>query len=582
MERHPRYILMLLLLLALPAARAQEITFTATVDRTTFAVGERIKLTLSLTNAQGRFGDPDLGGLVVVQGPFESSAYNFINGRASSTISRSYLLTATEPGDYTIGAAKAQVGGGSISSEAIKVHVEKAAGGGAGAGVLDQQQKQDRDLFATISLSRGRCYVGEQVVVTYTLFCRYNAIELTSYDLPKLTGFWAEEIDMGQLEWEPALQTVNGLQYRVAIIKKQLLFPQKSGRLRIEQATLDCVVNRSFFSRGSNVKVRSNAAELTVQELPAGAPPDFSGAVGRLDMTVEGAGATVKANEAIDLKVRFSGRANLKLLEAPKPRFPADFEVYDPKVSDKVGVTAAGMSGSREFQYLVIPRHDGSYTLDPITISYFDPEKGAYQQLSSGPLTFTVEKGDGTGAAGSAAVTRPSRTDVQQLERDIRYIRTGDLELAPKGRQLFGSWPYVACMASPALALVLLLGWKRRRDAALADATGMRRKAADKVARKRLSEAADALGRNDREAFYTALSKALHGYLADKFTLGVAEVNTATLRERLGAGEVADRFARLIDACAMARFAPVEDRSRQELYDEAAALITRIENEQRA
>jgi hypothetical protein len=299
-------------------------------------------------------------------------------------------------------------------------------------------------------------------------------------------------------------------------------------------------------------------------------------------MAVEGAGATVKANEAIDLKVRFSGRANLKLLEAPKPRFPADFEVYDPKVSDKVGVTAAGMSGSREFQYLVIPRHEGSYTLAPIIISYFDPEKGAYQQLSSGPLTFTVEKGDGTGAAGSAAVTRPSRTDVQQLERDIRYIRTGDLELAPKGRQLFGSWPYVACMASPALALVLLLGWKRRRDAALADAAGMRRKAADKVARKRLSEAADALGRNDREAFYTALSKALHGYLADKFTLGVAEVNTATLRERLGAGEVADRFARLIDACAMARFAPVEDRSRQELYDEAAALITRIENEQRA
>jgi hypothetical protein len=299
-------------------------------------------------------------------------------------------------------------------------------------------------------------------------------------------------------------------------------------------------------------------------------------------MAVEGAGATVKANEAIDLKVRFSGRANLKLLEAPKPRFPTDFEVYDPKVSDKVGVTAAGMSGSREFQYLVIPRHEGTYTLDPITISYFDPEKGSYQQLSSGPLTFTVEKGDGTGAAGSAAVTRPSRTDVQQLERDIRYIRTGDLDLTPKGHHLFGSWPYVAGMASPALALVLLLGWKRRREAALADAAGVRRKAADKVARKRLSEAADALGRNDRDAFYTALSRALHGYLADKFTLGVAEVNAATLRERMGPGEVADRFIRLIDACAMARFAPVEDRSRQELYDEAAALITRIENEQRA
>jgi len=145
-----------------------------------------------------------------------------------------------------------------------------------------------------------------------------------------------------------------------------------------------------------------------------------------------------------------------------------------------------------------------------------------------------------------------------------------------------GATPLTQASIRSALALVLLLAWKRRRDAALADAAGVRRKAADKVARKRLSEAAEALGRNDRDAFYTALSRALHGYLADKFTLGVAEVNAATLRERMGPGEVADRFIRLIDACAMARFAPVEDRSRQELYDEAAALITRIENEQRA
>ncbi|MBK8612896.1 MAG: protein BatD [Flavobacteriales bacterium] len=574
--------LFLALTLLCGQAQAQEITFKATVDRNSFAVGENIKLMLTLSNAQGRFGDPDLGGLVIVQGPFESSAFNFINGRGSATISRTYLLTATQPGDYTIGPAKALVGGGSILTDPIKVHVEKGITSGNNSGLLNQQQKQDRDLFATITLSRNKCYVGEQVLATYTLYCRYGTLELNSYDLPKLTGFWAEEINMGNLEWETALQTVNGLQYRVAIIKKQLLFPQKAGKLRIDPATLKCVVNRSFFSRGADINVKSNAVELNVLELPPNKPADFTGAVGQLQMEVTTGATTVKANEAIDLKLRFSGRSNLKLLDAPKPGFPTDFEAYDPKVTDKVTVNAGGMSGSREFQYLVIPRHEGVYTMEPITFSYFDPEKGSYQQLTSGPLTFTVEKGDGS-TGGAATISRPSRTDVQVLDRDIRYIRTGDLELEPLGHHLFGSWPYLTGMAAPALAFLILLGWRRKRDAEQADAMGMRRKGADKVARQRLKAASEALTKNDREGFYAAMSKALHGYVSDKFALGVAEVNAQVVREKFASlGEASEAYVKLMDACELARFAPFEDKPRQQVYDEAATLITRIEHDLRA
>jgi hypothetical protein len=574
--------LTLLLAILSGNAQAQEITFKASVDRNSFSVGENIKLVLTLSNAQARIVDPDLGGLVVVQGPFESSAYNFINGRGSATVSRTYLITATQAGDYTIGPAKAQVGGGVIATEPIQVHVEKGATNEAPSSVLSQQQKQTRDLFATITLSRNSCYVGEQVVATYTLYCRYNALELTTYDLPKLTGFWAEEINMGNLEWESALRTVNGLQYRVAVIKKQLLFPQKSGRLRIEPATLNCVVGRTFFNRGSDMKVLSNAVDLTVKELPPNKPADFSGAVGQLKMEVTTGATTVKANEAIDLKVRFSGRGNLKLLDAPKTAFPGDFESYDPKVSDKVTVNAGGMNGSREFQFLVIPRHEGVYTLDPITFSYFDPEKGSYEQLSSGPLTFTVGKGDPT-TGGAATISRPSRNEVEVLDRDIRYIRTGDLELAPLGHHLFGSWPYMAGLAIPALGFLFLLGWRRKRDAEHADALGMRRKGADKVARQRLKSAAEALKTNDREGFYTAMAKALQGYVADKFALGVAEVNANVVRERLSSlGDASDAYLKLMDSCDLARFAPFEDKPRQQVYDEAASLITRIEHDLRA
>jgi hypothetical protein len=222
------------------------------------------------------------------------------------------------------------------------------------------------------------------------------------------------------------------------------------------------------------------------------------------------------------------------------------------------------------------------YALDPITFSYFDPEKGSYEQLSSGPLTFTVEKGDPT-TGGAATISRPSRNEVELLDRDIRYIRTGDLELVPLGHHLFGSWPYLVGLVAPALGFLVLLGWRRKRDAELSDALGMRRKGADKVARQRLKSASEALQANDREGFYTAMAKALQGYLADKFALGVAEVNATVVREKLAAlGDASDAYLKLLDSCELARFAPFEDKPRQQVYDEAASLITRIEHDLRA
>jgi hypothetical protein len=193
---------------------------------------------------------------------------------------------------------------------------------------------------------------------------------------------------------------------------------------------------------------------------------------------------------------------------------------------------------------------------------------------------FTVLPGEG-GAA--ATISRPDPTDVEQLDRDIRYIRTGDLELRPMGSRLFGSWSYVAGMGAPLVLLVLFLLWRRRYDAEHADVAGMRRKGADKVARQRLKAAAEALARGERDGFYTALAQALNGYLADRYTLAPGEVTARVARERLAPhGDAAGKYAALMEACELARFAPVEDRPRQQVYDEAVELIARIENNARA
>jgi hypothetical protein len=571
-----------MLLLLGSIALGQEISFTAKVDRTNIAAGEPVQLTITLVNAQGNISAPELGGLVIQRGPFPSTDIKVFNGRMVTSVSHTWVLTANRPGKYTIGPARVQVGGGVISTEPITIEVGAAAAQPKDAQAA-QGQSRDVNLFATISVSKNKAYVGDQVVATYTLYTRYASLDLAQYDLPKLNGFWTEEVPMGNANWEDKLETINGQQYKVAILKRQVLFPQKSGKLRIEPFTLTCVVNRSFFNRGTSIDLKSNAVELTVLDLPPNAPANFTGSVGELQMEVKADRTSIKADEAIELTVRISGRSNLKLLEAPQMSFPTDFEVYDPKVTDKITVNGGGMSGQREFQYLVIPRFEGQYELEPISFSYFDTKTGSYKTLTSDALTIDVA--EGAGGAG-AVVQRPTKTDVKVLGTDIRYIRQGPLELRPVGDELFGSAAWFAGMGTPALAFVLLLVWRRKQLREQGDTVGLRRKRADKVARERLRQAADALKQNAREPFYTALSKALHGYLADKLGVGVAEVSASQLHERLSrypeGPALAAEFAALLTTCDMARFAPTDDRPRQELYDEAAHLIGRAEQHLRA
>ncbi len=582
MTRAIKHLLPLLLaLLSVAASQGQEITFSAQVDRNTIATGEYVKYTVSLTNSRERIEAPQLGGLMVVQGPFDNSSFSIMNGRMSGSVSRTWVLTATSPGKYTIGAARVRVGGGVIETEPITIDVSKSASNGADPNAA-QGQSRDPNLFTTITLSRNKAYVGEQVIATYTLYSRYSGLETTNMDLPKLDGFWAENVELGEASWDPQLKTVNGLQYRTAVIRKQVLFAQRPGKLKIAPFTMSCVVNRSFFNRGTELEVRSNAAELSVTALPPNAPASFNGAVGELDMAVKADRVQVKANEAIELTVIYTGKGNLKLMEAPAIRFPGDFDTYDPKVSDKISVGGAGMSGSRSYQYLIIPRHEGEFQLDPIAFSFFDTRSGTYRTVEAPPMTIQVSPGDG----GTVTVQRPSKSEVQVLGKDIRYIRTGDLALRTNGSHLFGSMPWLAGMAAPAVGLILFLGWRRKRESTRNDVAGTRRKQADRVARKRLNEAAIALKSSDRSAFYDALGKALHGYVTDKFGLGPAEVNAANLTERFGrypGGDViAKDLIKLMEACDMARFAPVEDRPQQVLFDEAATLIGNTEQLLRA
>lgn len=582
-----RYILPLLLLYAPVHAGAQEITFEATVDRNAVAAGDRLKYTLSLSNAQGQITPPPFGEFTPLGNPSQSTMMNIVNGRMSQSIGYTWYLQAPDKeGTYTIPAASVKVGGGSIQSKPIRITVTKGAPPAASDnGEAAAAQGSNRDIFVSLTLGKNKVFVGEPVTATWTLWSRYQELQLEKTDIPDPEGFWVERIDKGEIHWEDKYRTLNGMQYRVAVMQQQLLFPQKSGKIKVGPASMTALVGRSFFNRGERLQFGSNTAELNVLPLPSGQPGDFSGAVGKLDMVASLDRDRVAADEAITLTVRVSGQANLKLLETPELSFPGDFETYEPKVIDKIGVNVGGMSGSRTYEWVVIPRHEGEYALPPISISYLDAESGSYRTLRSDSLLIHVEQGNGSGAT-VPGVQRQSKTDVQLLDNDIRYIRTGDLGLRPKDDMLFGSLPYIAGMATPGVAFLLFFLYQRKRQGERADMKGMRRRQADKLARLRLKEAHVALDSGDRHAFHAALSKAMRGYLGDKLNLGVAEVNANDLQEKLGqhagGADLVSAIVALLEECDMARFAPTEATPRKELYDRAAALIGRTENILRA
>ena len=569
------------LLIALTGVlQAQSPSITATVDKNVVAVGETFKLTITVRNARVRMPNPNVGGLVVIRGPFENSGFSYSNGQQESHVGRTYIVRAAKTGNYTIGEMAVQANGQTLKTKPIKI---QAVAADQAAATAQKQARQNRDIFTSISLNKKNAFVGEQVTATYYLYSRFESVRLVDLKYPQLNGFWNEDIKLGNTGWEKSNQTINGVTYKVAVLKKQILFPQKAGDLTIQPMEVECTVsNGGFFSRSVNKTINSNAAKIHVKALPTPAPKDFNGAVGRLSMTAILDRSTVPTNEAVNLKITFSGRCNLKLIPTPELGLPPDFEVYEPKVDDRIRVNGSGMSGTRSISYLIIPRASGEFDLDDFSVSYYDISAKRYKTLTSKDLKLKVSRGSGDA---SAIINRPDKQDVEELDSDIRYIRTGNMDLQPKNDFLFGSLSYMAGMATPVMALLLLFTLKHRREQRENDVAGTRNRKASRVAKKHLAKAEAALDTADTNTFYETLHKAILGYLADKFNLSTAQLNAQMITERsVQHGVAVDRSEELntlLSDLQMARYAPIDNTPNRTLLQQATEIIEHYESKLR-
>ena len=596
--------ILLILLLVGYASMADNIQFTMEGPEVV-ANGEQFRLGFTLNDRGTDLQLPDLSNFDVLMGPStsQSSSIQIINGKTTQSSSFSYIfiLRAKKEGKFIIRPASIKVGGktyesNSMSIEVVKGQPQQAAGQQSNQQQGNQQQQNETpagniskdNLFVRVAVDKANVSKGEQILATVKLYISQN-VPLNGFDevkLPSYEGFWTKDIDV-PTQVNFTREVFNGKIYQVGVLKKTILFPQQIGTIRIDPFEITCLVRQrvrqqqgffdDFFDNYQIVKAKvvSDPVAISVKDLP-NQPANYTGAVGNFSLNGAIDKTSLKSNEAVTLKLNISGSGNLTLINPPKIELPQDFESYEPKTTDKTLANDNGLNGSVSFEYLFIPRFAGNFTIPAIQFVFFNPSTRKFETRSTEAYNLKVTKG--TDDPNSSVVSSFSKEDVKMIGKDIRFIKQNKSEFKPKGSSFYGTFSFYAVFVISLIGFAAFYVINRKKIIESANVTLVRNKRANKVALKRLKEASGFLKKSQAEQFYEAVIKALWGYLSDKLSIPVAELNREkTSTSLLAKGmdqEIVTELMTIIDDCEFARYAPTAfSGTMNEIYDGAAKVM---------
>jgi hypothetical protein len=575
-------------------------------------VGEQFEIQFVVNNKPSNFIVPDIKDFQLLGGPSTStsSSMSWINGKVtqSMAITYSYYYQSSKPGKYLIGAAEATVNGKKYKSNPINIEVvasnnrkgqsnqnqnqnpNRQSGGSSNNAGAETVSANNEDIFLRLYVDKKDVSVGEYISASVKIYTKYDISQLSNFN-PSLNGFYMQQVEIPKQSLQK--ETVNGQVYFSATLGKYILFPQKSGKIHIDPLTLDCIIQKTVKSRGRGffddffadvrevpVKLKSLPVDINVRALPENKPESFNGAVGKFTFDAKVDKNAVKANDAITLKVTINGTGNIKLIDAPKINFPPDFEVYDPKVNESTTASSGNISGTKTFEYLIVPRNPGKFKIDPITFSYFDLASKQYKTLSSGDFNFDIAKGDDNQAA--TVVSGLSKEDVKFVGKDILFIKADPGKLQSINNIFFGTPAFYLIYIIGILIFIIVIILRRRIIIQNSNKALVRNRKADKFATKRLKQAKIHLEANEKEKFYEEVIKGIWGYLADKLNIATKDLSKDNARELLLKHNVDEdtiqQFLTLTDNCEFARYAPVSgENALADDYQKAINLITKLQ-----
>lgn len=570
--------------------------------------GDQVRLVFTVNSQDIKdFRAPSIKGFDVLMGPSRSqqSSIQIINGKRTSNSSTAftYILLAGSPGTYTIPAASVEVNGEKVFSNAISIKVlpqdqNSGNSGNSGGGSASSSRSQAagsrisaNDLFITATASKTTVHEQEAILLTYKVYTVVNLRQLYG-KMPDLKGFHTQEVELPQQKTF-TLEHYKGRNYNTTVWSQYVLFPQQTGKLEIPSITFDGVVAQqtvsddpfdAFFNGGGHVEVKKKITTpkvvINVQPLPA-KPAGFSGAVGEFKLASSINATDVKTNDAVTIKLTLSGTGNMKLIGTPEVKFPQDFEIYDPKVTDDYKLTNSGLTGTKTFEYLAIPRHAGNFTIPAVEFTYFDLKSNSYKTLKTEAYNLKVAKGQGN--ADQVISDFTNKESVKMLGSDIRFIKLGDSSLHPKGDFFFGTVGYYLCYLIPLLLFVVFAVIYRQKALENANVAKVKTKKANKVATRRMKLAGKLLAENKKNEFYDEVLKALWGYISDKLSIPVSQLSKDNIEAELTNYGVQEaliaEFIGVLNECEYARYAPGnENEAMDKVYSASVEVISKMEN----
>ena len=584
---------------------SQTPSFTASASTLTVASGQQFSVTFTFTGKSlpdsKDFKAPDFGQFVVMSGPNSSTSIQWINGRQTASLGFSYYLYARSAGKFTIGSAQIDYDGSIYKTEPISVEVTKGQAQTSSnpqtPAVQDPSLANIKEnLFIRAIPTKRRVMQGEQLTLVYKLYTRVGISQFAFTRVPTYEGFWSEEFELPS-QWQVSDETLDGKQYKVAIIRKVALFATQSGSLKLAPLIAKAgvqirsnrrpndpfdVFNDPFFTRYQTVEqeVESNALTIEVEPFPSGAPASFTGAAGRFSFSAKLDKTEVKAGEPLTLTVTVSGSGNVKLIGLPKPVLPADFEAYEPKISENITREGETIRGSKTAEYLMIPRNVGTRVIEPLSWSYYDLAQNRYVSFSSPRFNFTITPGK---EISGSTVSSLSKEDVRLLGEDIRFLKLDVGNVEPIGRKPYENFGFLLALILPPLAFVGAFAYRKRMEKITGNLSSWKSRKAGKEAAKRLKMAKKILASGNTESYHAEIAKALFGYLSDKLKIPQGSLSLdRTLAELTQRNVPADtiRLVRTtIERAEFARFAPATDTktARQDLLDRASEAIEGLE-----
>ena len=565
--------------------------------------GRQFQMEYTLYNASGKeFKIPDFPGCTVLfDAVSRGTNVSIVNGNVDRQTTESHIVTlrADKEGSYKIEPATITADGKTYTSDAWSLTVlppdkntspSASQGGGGSSAMPSSVDMNDTETFVRTIVSRSKVYEQEALVATIKLYTRASDLALQNVTMPSFEGFVTQEIELPQ-DRSYELENYKGKNYKTAVLRKYLLFPQRSGEITINEGKYEValvvfqVVNGFFGPTRVPQQVEqtlvSPAVKINATPLPAGRPASYAGAVGSFTFSGELSANKVKANEALTLKLHVKGTGNLKFMQNPSPEFPADFETYDPQVNLDMRVSEGGVSGTRTIEYTIIPRFAGSFKIPPVEFSYFDVKSGSYKTLSTGEFEIEVEKG-----ADNAAVTVnnfSNKQDLRLLNTDIHYIKQSPGHLQKSPSVYVASWSYWLWYIIPALLFVIYTIVNRKQAAANANVAAMRNRKANKVALRRLKLADKYMKAHDDAHFYEEVLKAMWGYVSYKLNIAASNLNRDNISEILTKRGVEpaliQNFMEVLDNCEFARYAPDSGKNEEmdKVYKNSLEVITKLD-----